>query len=116
MIEATQVMGDEQKARSRDDRLPEFGKISLAEVGLALESHLLAPRSEPAAPVVNFVLRHSGLERGEMSKDILPFPLSTCSTEAEISLSLEAERAQLGQAEEPEAAFDEFIQEASLEA
>ena len=51
-----------------------------------------------------------------MSKDIFPFPLSSCSTEAEISLSLEAERAQLGQAEEPEAALDEFIQEASLEA
>ena len=64
MIEATQEMDDEQKARSRDDRLPEFGKMFLAEVGLALESHLLGPRSEPAAPVVNFVLRHSGLERG----------------------------------------------------
>ena len=51
-----------------------------------------------------------------MSKDIFPFPLSICPTEAEISLSLEAERAQLGQAEEPEAALDEFIQEASLEA
>ena len=36
MIEATQVMDDERKARSRDDHLPEFGKMSLAEVGLAL--------------------------------------------------------------------------------
>ena len=26
--------------------------------------------------MVDFVLRHSGLERGEISKDILPFPLS----------------------------------------
>ena len=57
-------MDDEQKARSRDDCLPEFGKMSLTEVGLALESHLLAPRSEPATQVANFVLRHSGLERG----------------------------------------------------
>ena len=46
--------------------------MSLAEVGLALKSHRLAPRSEPATLVANFVLRHSGLERErEMSKDIL---------------------------------------------
>ena len=38
-------MDDEQKARSRDDYLPEFGKMSLTEVGLALESHLLAPEA-----------------------------------------------------------------------
>ena len=50
-----------------------WGEVSLAEVGLALISHLLAPRSEPAAPVVNFVLRHSGLERG---RDIDIIPLS----------------------------------------
>ena len=86
-----------------------------SEVGLALKSHLLAPRSEPAASVVNFVLRHSGLERGEISKDILPFPLSFCPTAAEISLSLEAGRAQLGQAEEAEAALDDYIQKAGLE-
>ena len=62
------------------------------QIGLALESHLLAPRSEPAAPVVNFVLRHSGLEQVVgISKDILSFPLSFCPTAAEISLSLEAE-------------------------
>ena len=52
-----QIMDDEQRARTR-------AGMSLAEVGLALKSHLLAPRSEPAASVVNFVLRHSGLERG----------------------------------------------------
>ena len=51
-----------------------------------------------------------------MSKDILPFPLSTCPTAAEISLSLEVGRAQLGQAEEPEATLDEYIQEAGFEA
>ena len=51
-----------------------------------------------------------------MSKDILPFPLSAFPTAAEISLSLEAGRAQLGQAEEPEATLDEYIQEAGLEA
>ena len=38
-----------------------------------------------------------------MSKDILTFPLSFFPTAAEISLSLEAGRAQLGQAEEEEA-------------
>ena len=48
-----------------DDRPPDLGGMSLAEVGLALKSHLLAPRSESAASVENFVLRHSGLERGE---------------------------------------------------
>ena len=66
--------------------------------------------------MVNFVLRHSGLERGWMSKDILPFPLSTSPTEAEISLSLEAGKAQLGQAEGEEATVDECLQEAGLEA
>ena len=78
--------------------------------GLAMKSHLLAPRSEPATSVVNFVLRHSGLERGGMSKDILPFPLSAFPTAAEISLSEEG-RAHLGQAEGAE-----HIQEAGLEA
>ena len=50
-----------------------------------------------------------------MSKDILPFPLSTFPTAAEILLLLVAGRAQLGQAEGPEAALDEYIQEAGLE-
>ena len=110
------VMDDEQRARIQDDRPPDLGGMSLAEVGLALKSHLLAPRSEPAASVVNFVLRHSGLERRRISKDILSFPLSFCPTAAEISLSLKAGRAQLGQANLAEAALDEYIQEAGLEA
>ena len=51
--------------------IPNLGGISLAEVGLAL--NLLAPRSEPAAPVENFVLRHSGLERrSPLSALVLP--------------------------------------------
>ena len=66
-------MDDEQRARTRDDRPPDLGGMSLAEVGLALKSHLLAPRSEPAASVVNFVLRHSGLERGGYRKTFSPF-------------------------------------------
>ena len=45
---------------------------------------------------------------GGMSKDIFPFPLLGFPTAAEISLSLEAGRAQLGQAEEPEATLDEI--------
>ena len=53
---------------------------------------------------------------GGMSKDILPFPLSAYPTAAEISLSLEARRAQFGQAEGAEASLDEYIQEAGLEA
>ena len=61
--EVLKVMDDEQRASTRDDRPPDLGGMSLAEVGLAQKSHLLTPRSEPAASVVNFVLRHSGLER-----------------------------------------------------
>ena len=53
---------------------------------------------------------------GGLSKDILPFPLSFCPTAAEISLSFEAGRAQLSQAEKAEAELDEYIQEAGLEA
>ena len=49
-----------------------------------------------------------------MSKDTLSFPLSAFTTAAEISLSLEAGRAQLGQAEGPEATLDEYIQEAGF--
>ena len=44
-----------------------------------------------------------------------PLPLSIFPTAAEILLLLEAGRAHLGQAEGPEAALDEYIQEASLE-
>ena len=51
-----------------------------------------------------------------MSKDILPFPLSPYPTAAELSLSLEAGRAQLDQDEGPERHFDEYINEAGLEA
>ena len=66
--------------------------------------------------MVDFVLRHSGLEREEMSKETLPFPLSAFPTVAEISLLLEAGRAQDGEAEGLEATLDEKIQEAGLEA
>ena len=114
--EVLKVMDDEQKAKSQDNRLPDLGGMSLAEVGLALQSHLLAPRSDPAASVANFVLRHSGLERESLSKDILPFPLSACPTAAEISLSLEAGRTQLGQAEGTKSRHDEYLQQAGLEA
>ena len=90
IVRGRAVNGDEQKARSRDTHLP--------EVDLALKSHLLAARSEPAASEVNCVFWRSGLERGEMSKDILPFPLSAYPTTSVISLSMEIGRAQLGQA------------------
>ena len=65
--------------------------MSLAEVGLALKSNLLAPRSEPATLVANFVLRHRDVKRH-----------SPCATAAELSLSLETGRAQLDQDEGPE--------------
>ena len=58
------VMGEEQKIRSRDDRTPDLNGMSLAEVGLALKSHLLAPRSGSPMSKENFVLRHTGVERG----------------------------------------------------
>ena len=57
-------MDEEQRAKTQDDRPPDLGGMSLAEVGLALKPHLLDTRSDPAASVVKFVLRHSGLERG----------------------------------------------------
>ena len=44
-----------------------------------------------------------------MTKDILPFPLSTCPTAAETSLSLEVGRAQLGQAEEEDAMVQQHL-------
>ena len=50
-----QGIDDGQRARTRDDRPPDLGEMSLAEDGFALKSHLLAPRSESAASVVNFV-------------------------------------------------------------
>ena len=43
--EILKVMDDEQRARTRDDRPPDLSGMSLAEVGLALKSHLLAPRT-----------------------------------------------------------------------
>ena len=61
--EVLKVMGEEQEARSRDDRPPDLNGMSLAEVGLALKPHLPAPRSASAMSVENFVLRHTGVER-----------------------------------------------------
>ena len=51
---------DNQETERLSTRL---NKMSLTEVGLALESHFLTPRSEPTTPVVDFGLRR-GLERG----------------------------------------------------
>ena len=65
--EVLKVLDDKQKASTQDDRPPDLGEMSLAKVGIALKSRLLGPESESAASVVNFVLRHSGLERGGIS-------------------------------------------------
>ena len=110
------VMGEEQEARSRDDRAPDLNGMSLAEVGLALKSHLLAPRSGLPKSVDNFVLRHTGVEREGVSRDILPFPLSFSPTAAEISLSVNAGKAQTRLAKGTEVTLDGYIQEAGLEA
>ena len=67
------VMGEEQEARSRDDRAPDLNGMSLAEVGLALKSHLLAPRSKSPMSVENFVLRHTGVERERCLETFSPF-------------------------------------------
>ena len=64
--------------------------------------------------MVIFVLRHSGLEQGGISQDILPFPLWFCPTVADISLSVEAGRARLGQVERAEPALDDYIQNAGF--
>ena len=49
--EFLKVMDDEQRAGTWDDRPPDLGGMSPAEVGLALKLNLLAPRSESAASV-----------------------------------------------------------------
>ena len=115
--EILKIMDDEQRARTRDDRPPDLGGMSLAEVGLALKSHLLAPRSEPAASVGNFVLRHSGLERRGISKDFLPFPLSFIAPPRLKYRSCWRQKGlNLARAGGTEVALDEYIQEAGLEA
>ena len=67
--------------------------------------------------VENFVLRHTGgrAER-EVSRDILPFPLCFSPTAAEISLSVNAGKAQTRLANGAEVSLDGYIQEAGLEA
>ena len=70
--EILKVMDDEQRVRTRYDRPTDLDGMSLTEVGLALKSHLLAPRRKSAA-WINFVLRHSGLEGGGYRKTFSPF-------------------------------------------
>ena len=65
-------------------------------------------------PVVDFGLRHSGLER-ERGCRMTFFPFRSRLARL-ISPSLEAGRTQLGQAEGEEVTVDEYLQEAGLEA
>ena len=51
-----------------------------------------------------------------MSKDILPFPSRLAPQRLKYRSHWKQKGLNLGQAEEPEAALDEFIQEANLEA
>ena len=85
--------------------------MSLAEVA----SSCTEERASNVGGKLRFAAQRPRAGRG-CQKTFSPFPLSPCPTEAEISLSLEAERGQLGQAEEPEAPLDEYIQEAGFEA
>ena len=87
--EVLKVMDDKQRASTQGDRPPDLGEMSLAKVGFAEKSRLLGP--EKRASGVGGKLRFAAQRPragGEISKDILTFPLS-----------LEAGRAQLGQAE-----------------
>ena len=61
---------------------------------LGVESSCTEQRASYAGGELLFAAQRPLAE--EMSEDILPFPLSTCPTTAEISLSLEAGRAQHG--------------------
>ena len=104
-----------EKARNQDDRLPDLDGISLAEVGLALKSHLLPPRASQQRNVGgNFRFKAPAASSGGgCRKTFFPFPLSAFPRAAEISLSLKAGRAQLDQTKEPEATLDTFKKPAS---
>ena len=83
-----------------------------AHVGHALKSHLPAPRSEPATSVVNFVLRHSGLERRGDVERHSPLSALVLPPQRLKYRSCQRQDNQLGQAEGTEATLDEYIQEA----
>ena len=72
------------------------------ELRSVLKSHLLAARASHQRRWQTSFCGTAASSGGEMSKDILPFPLSPCPTAAELSLSLEAGRAQLDQDEGPD--------------
>ena len=104
-----------QKTRSRDDFLPEFGHNipgrSRSRLGVASSS--AEERASSTCGKLCFTAQRPRAEEG-CGKTLFPFRSRLSPHTAEIPLLLEAERAQLGQAEEPEAALDEFIQEASF--
>ena len=106
-MKSTQVMDDEQKARSRDDRVPEFGKMSLGEVALALESHLLAPEASQQR-LWQTSLCCAAASSGRRCRQTFS-PFRSRPTAAELSLSLEVGRVQLGQAEEEEAMVKQLL-------
>ena len=81
---------------------------------LEIASSCPEERASSVGGKLRFAAQRPRAGRG-ISKDILTFPLSFCPTAAEISLSLEADRAQLGQAEGAETSLDEYNQEAGLE-
>ena len=104
------------ESQTRDDRPPDLGEMSPGRIGLALKSQLLAPRDEPAASVVNFVLRHSrpGAE-GRYRKTFFPFRSGFAPQWLTYRSRWRQGRARLGQVERAEPALDDYIQKAGLE-
>ena len=90
-MEVNAAMGAEGKAR-----IPQGEGMSLGELGLALRAWLLRPESDVDGAMLAKFVRRNGIERGETSKDLLPFPLSSGPSEADIALSLAAAAKMMG--------------------
>ena len=87
--------------------IPDLGGISLAEVGLALKPHLLAPMS---VGKLRFAAQRP-------RAGVSPFRSRFAPQRLKIALvGGRKGRAQLGQAEGAKASLDEYTQEADLEA
>ena len=73
--EVLKVMDDEQKAKSQDNRLPDLGGMSLAEVGLALKSHLSCTekRSSSAGDEFRFASQPPRAGGGGCRRTFSPF-------------------------------------------
>ena len=112
--------GNGRRAESQDPGRPStrFGRDAPGRSRPRLEIASSCPeeRASSVGGKLRFAAQRPRAGEEYRKTFFLPFPLSFCPTAAEISLSLEAGRAQLGQDEGAEAALDEYIQEAGLEA